>query len=329
MTKDEIRNIINSKNQNIDNQTLEYFINYFFVLSNKQNIIQNMDINSLIDNALLYNKIKFYDEKDDIYKYLGPDCKGLREHKFRTIFVRKDLQQHLKEIIIYHELHHAVQTNPQNNNVGINQETNFGRLIMEAQTQYFAEEVYKAIHSVQFEEKDIPSENLRMIKGGTIKSSMHNYEMYDSILNKLSILLDVSKDFFVYINFLYENGMNLLKQRYNEMKNKYKFPYTFEDFMFRIDYIYCTDLLAYKENPDKENILKGKETNDKYIIYKNKSTNISLKKQFEVLDDIDRKYFLCLFDNNGDYISFLKYICKNETKNIINQFIQETNHQMK
>ena len=55
---------------------------------------------------------------------------------------------------------------------------------MEAQTQWFAEEVYKSIHNVDFKEKEIPSENLRMQCGGTVVSSLHNYELYDSMLSK-------------------------------------------------------------------------------------------------------------------------------------------------
>ena len=74
---------------------------------------------------------------------------------------------------------------------------------MEAQTQYFAEKIYSEIHGVSFDEKRIPSENLRMINNGTVISNLHNYEMYDTLLNKLAIMIDVSKDYFVSINFLY------------------------------------------------------------------------------------------------------------------------------
>ena len=41
--------------------------------------------------------------------------------------------------MIYHEIHHAAQTNRKNDRTGINQKGNLGRLILEAQTQYFAE----------------------------------------------------------------------------------------------------------------------------------------------------------------------------------------------
>ena len=117
--------------------------------------------------------------------------------------------------------------------------------------------------------------------------------MYDSILSKLSIILNVPKDFFVAINYLYEDnaGINKLKQVYEEAKKTYNFPYEFEDFLFRLDYVYCVDIMAYQDNPEKEVILSGNETEIEYRIYPGKAEKLSLKKQFNVLDDIDRKCF--------------------------------------
>lgn len=324
MGREEVKNYIYSKKSNIDNTTLEYFTNYFFVLINNQQILGTNNIEKLIDNAFLYaSKIEFYDKNSEIYKELGPDCKGLREPQSKIIYVRNNLAEPLREIIVYHELHHAVQSNPLNNEVGINQKSNIGRMIMEAQTQYFAEKVYQEIHNVIFEEKDIPSENLRMMSGGIVTSALHNYEMYDSILSKLSIMLNVPKDFFVAINYLYENniGINKLRQVYENAKKLYKFPYEFEDFMFRLDYVYCVDLTAYKENPAKKVILDGNETENNYEIYPGKGERLSLKKQFNVLDDIDRKYFLCLLDANADYRSFSKYLLKIETRSLASQIV--------
>ena len=326
MTKEEIKNYICNKKNSIDDITLDLFANYFYVLSNNRQIIGNINIEKLIDNALLYaSKIEFYDKNSEIYKKLGPDCKGLRDPESKIIYVRDDLDDSLKEIIVYHELHHAVQTNPLNDEVGINQESNIGRLIMEAQTQYFAEKVYQEIHNVTFEEKEIPSEELRMVDGGTVVSSLHNYEMYDSILSKLSIMLDVPKDFFVGINYLYENniGINKLRQVYEEAQRSYNFPYEFEDFMYRLDYIYCVDLIAYIENPDKKTVLGGEETDTNYEIHPKKRKKLSLRRQFDVLDDIDRKYLLCLLDSNANYKSFSKYILNNEIRSLALPIVEE------
>ena len=326
MKKEEIRQYIMTKKNDIDAATLEYYVNYFNVLSKNKQILGTNNIETLIDNALLYaSKIIFYDEKSEIYKWLGPDCKGVREPKSKTIYIRDNLKEPLREITVYHELHHAVQTNKKNEQIGINQSSNIGRMIMEAQTQYFAEKVYEETHNIKFEERNIPAENLRMLKGGTITSALHNYEMYDSILSKLSIMLNVPKDFFVAINYLYENntGLNILKQTYETAKEKYNFPYEFKDFLLRLDYVYCTDVVAYVNNPNKEVILSGEETENEYEIYPGNSSTISLKKQFDILDDIDRKYFLCLLDANADYELFSKYIIKDETRLLVSQFITD------
>ena len=324
MNREDIKNYIYNKKNDIDNNTLEYYTNYFWVLVNSTQILGSNNIEMIIDNALLYaSKIEFYDENSDIYKELGPDCKGLREPVSKTIYIRNNLEEPLREIVIYHELHHAAQTNPLNDEVGINQDFNMGRMIMEAQTQYFAEKVYSMVHGIEFEEKEITSEKLRMSSGGVVISSLHNYEMYDSILSKLSIMLGVTKDYFVSINYLYENniGLDKLKQLYESSKEKYKFPYEFEDFLFRLDYVYCVDLIAYKENPDKELLLKGEETKNSYCIYSNKAATLSLHKEFEVIDDLDTKYFLCLLDNGGDYNSFAKYMLKNKSRALAQQII--------
>lgn len=320
-----IKNYILNQKPNIDETTLKYFINYFSVLLNNPQILGTNRIKCLIDNALIYaSNIVFYDETSDIYKELGPDCKGLRDPKSKIIYVRNNLKEPLREITVYHELHHAVQTNPENENVGINQYSNMGRLIMEAQTQYFAEKVYSEVHNVVFEEKDIPSQNLRMLNGGIITSSLHNYEMYDSILSKLAIILNVDKDFFVAINYLYQNndGMNQLKEKYEEAKLANNYPYNFETFIYMLDYIYCTDVIAYVDNPDKEIVLSGKETEGTYDIYPEKESKISLKMQFDYIDDIDRKYFLCLLDANADYISFSKYLLANNTRALVTNIIK-------
>ena len=76
-----------------------------------------------------------------------------------------------------------------------------------------------------------------------------------------------------------------------------------------------------KDNPDKEVVLSGNETENEYEIYPRKGAKLSLKKQFDVLDDIDRKYFLCLLDANADYRSFSKYLLKSETRSLASQLV--------
>ena len=312
---EKIKKLISDKNNNLDNQTLMYFTNYFYVLVKDGLIPNGITLEDLIDNAIRYaSKVEFYDENHRVYLENGPDTKGLRDPDTKTIYIRGNLEDPLKEITIYHELHHAVQTNPQNNEVGINQESNIGRLIMEAQTQYFAEKIYSEIHGVSFDEKRIPSENLRMINNGTVISNLHNYEMYDTLLNKLAIMIDVSKDYFVSINFLYKNneGLKDLERKYNEARAKYKLPYDFEGLLLLLDYIYCVDLMAYKDNPDKQTILSGKETESGYEIHPEKYFKLSLHLQRKYMTGFDIDNFLALAESDGNFKEFGKFVVDNE-----------------
>ncbi len=323
MSYEEVMNLIKGKKPDIDIETLTFFANYFFVAIKKGVIPKKVNLESLIENALIYaSKIEFYDENHRIYKEYGKDVKGLRDPDEKTIFIRKSLEEPLREITVYHELHHAVQTNPENNEVGINQESNVGRLIMEAQTQYFAEEVYKEIHNVEFEEREIPSENLRMASGGMVLSKLHNYEMYDNLLTKIGIVLEVPKDFFVSINYLWKDsqGLKLLEEKYENAKSKYQLPYDFNRFLLYYDYAYCVDLLAYKDNPDKQIILSG-GTTKKYEIYPNQGLPLSLKSQSYNLSQMDACCFLKLAENGGNYKDFARYIINNEKRNLAMQYI--------
>lgn len=320
----EIRNIIKSKKKDIDDETLTYFTNYFYVISEKNIIPEQVELDDLIDNGLLFaNKVEFYDSDHWVYKKYGGDVKGFRDPESKTIFIRDNLEQTLREITVYHELHHAVQTNIENNEVGINQKSNIGRLIMEAQTQYIAEEVYKTIYNVEFDDMKIPTENIRMQEGGVIVSKLHNYQMYDVILSKLSILLDVSKDFFVTINYLYKNnlGLNLLEKKYNDAKEKYNLDYPFGNMMLMCDYIYLVDLMVYVDTPEKDFIMNGGETKNKYKVYPNIYKTFSLEKQRKYMYEFDRANFVKLLDNDGDYVSFSNYVVDNKLRGIIGQVI--------
>lgn len=326
---EDIKRLIKQKNNNIDDDALRYFTNYFYVVVKENVIPDQLSLEELIDNALLYaSKIEFYDENHKVYQENGGDVKGFRDPVTKTIFIRNDLEEPLREITIYHELHHATQTNPENDRVGINQQSNIGRLIMEAQTQYFAEKVYQEIHGVQFETKQIPSETLRMLGNGIVVSHLHNYELYDSLLSKLAIILGVSKDYFVSINYLYKDneGLKDLEQIYNEAKKKQNLPYDFANLLFVYDYIYCVDLLAYVKNEDKEVILRGEETKA-YKIHPNHGLPLSLKKQRAYLNKFDIDYFLALSSNEGNYKEFALYVVDNEKRALIEKYIKAITEQ--
>ncbi len=324
--REKIKEIILQKNPEVDSLTLNYYLNYFCVVLEEDLIPDSVSLEELIENALTYaNKIEFYDENHRVAKENGLDAKGYCDPETKTIYIRDNLGEPLREITIYHELHHAVQTNPLNDEVGINQSYDIGRLIMEAQTQYIAEKIYSKIHNITFPEREIPSENLRMLKGGTVISNLHNYEMYDCELTKLAILLGVSKDYFVKINYMYKNneGLKDLEAKYNLAKEKYKLQYDFAFFLYCLDYIYCVDLLAYKENPDKEVVISGKATEGHYVIYPNMSESISLARQRFYIDEIDISTFLSLMDNNGNKKEFAKYVIDNEKRGIMMEIVKE------
>lgn len=323
---EEIKQIIKNKKSDIDDETLTYFTNYFYVAKKRGVIPKKQELESLIDNALMY-KIVFFEEDSEIAKEKGKDFKGVTITEEKTIYIRKKLPDDLKEIMFYHEFHHAVQTNPLNNKIGINQVSNIGRLIMEAQTQYFAEVVYEEIHGVKFQEREIPSElnNLRMLPGGTVVSKVHNYEMIDCMLSKLAIILDVDKDFFVKINYLGANdeGLNILRKKYEEVKEKYGFLYDFETMLFNLDYIYCVYLRAYIDNSDKEIILNGGRTKNRYEIWPGKQLlPLSLEIQKMFIDGFDKAFFDCLANADGNCLDFAKYIIDNQNRKKANDYLE-------
>ena len=193
---------------------------------------------------------------------------------------------------------------------------------MEAQTAYIAEEIYKIVHNIEFEERLIPTSNLRMLEGGIVTSSLHSYELYDNLLTKLAIIFEVSKDYFVSLNYLCKDnlGFKLLEERYEIVKNKYQFPYDFKLFMLYFDYVYYVGLLCYTDNPSKDIILKGGETS-KYEIYPRMYLPISLKGEQVYLSQIDGNVFLALVENDGNYQEFAKYIIDNKQRKLANEYI--------
>lgn len=323
----EIVNLIKEKKKDIDDITLKYLANYLYVVKSKNVLPPSVSFDEIVNNVLRFERIEFFDDNHYLTEKNGKDFKGLRDIKSKTLFIRDSLDDELKEITIYHELHHAAQTsltNLETGDCGINQHENYGRMIMEAQTQWFAEEVYKNIHNVDFQEKEIPSENLRMQSGGTVVSSLHNYELYDSMLSKLSIIIEEPKEFFVTINYLYDNdqGMKMLEEKYNQALEKHRTKYDFLNMMYIFDYVYATDLMGYVENQNKEKILSGEETSETYRIYDNvRSETLSFAKQERYITSFDTTTFLTLLENGCDCSEFAKYILNNQKREIVNNYL--------
>ena len=308
--------------KNYSEQTLMYVANYLYGIEELKFLPESISINELIDKfGRLIDQIYFYDESDEIYDRLGSDVKGFSDHKKKILYVRKNLEEPLKEITIYHELHHIMQFNEDTEEYGINQVSNIGRLIMEAQTQFCSEEIYKLVNNITFSIKKIKSEDLRMLNGGTITSELHNYELFDNLLTQISFIIGEEKDFFVKINYLYNNeGMKILEEKYNKAKDKYELPITFDNLLYYLDYIYVVDYLSYINNSAKETLIKNQETQHEYEIHPNKGEKLSRKKQLSYIDKIERNIAVCLLESNetNDKIKlYADYVIVNEIKQIL------------
>lgn len=327
-TKELIKERAKLQNITLNEETLKYFTNYFYATRLKGIIPSEVSVETLIDNVLHYaQEIIFYDLSHPIVQEIGPDVKGACKHEHKKIYIRNTLPNELKEITTYHEIHHAAQSNIHNNdNVGINQFEQVGRMIMEGQTQYWAEEVYKIINNIEeFPDKLIPSEQLRMQPGGTIVSKLHNYEMYDAMLSKLAIFLEVPKEFFVSINYSYQllnnpqnplinnRGLMVLKKKFDEIAQKRNYSGTFKDTLYSLDYVYVVDYMGYINNSDKELILSGGET-EEYPIYPDKRDSLSQAKQAQYIDELDSELFEYLEETPELRSQFVKYIVKDETR---------------
>ncbi len=322
---DNLRDYIKSKKPDIDDRSLYYFTNYFSYINKNGLIPDGVDFDEILDNALRFSKIVFYREGDPICSKIGNSAKGVRWPEDNTLYVRDSLDDELKEMVIYHEIHHAAQTNKETNQVGI-QTDNFGRLIMEAQTEYLAERVYSSVHGIQFEERDIPSEQLRMMSGGTVRSSLHSYEHYDNLLTKLAIMLGVDKDYFVSINFLNDGrGIKDLENRINKLINEYDFNFTFLDLLYSLDYIYCVDCEIYLEGDNKDLLLSLEESRGKYLIYnidgRELGETLSLVKQKKFLDVFDLDFATFLSKSGGDF-ELLRYIVDDNNRESLKQIFQ-------
>ena len=327
-----IQKKIKLKKPDIDEKTLMYFTNYFYVVTSRNVMPDNITIDELIDNVLRMGEIYFFKEDDPIVEEHGTDFKGKRDNKTHKLYVRDSLPEELKEMVIYHEIHHAAQTNEEMLNAedgpcGINQESNLGRMVMEAQTEWFAEEVYKTIHGEFFEERQIPGEEIRMQKGQTICSALHNYEMYDAFLSKLSIIMNVPKEYFVTLNFMYDNNMGLKKfeEDYEKIRKEKNFKLSFKGLMQILDYIYAVDNICYLKNQNKELVLSGGRTPQNYEIHTDFIMPISQDLQAKHAISFDFNFIQDLVnaDDMKSAKAFCRYILNDQFRTQVNDIIEQ------
>ena len=240
--------------------------------------------------------IVYFSEDDPVIKkfQLGPNSKGLRNDENRMIYVRDTLTQPLRDITLFHELHHAAQSDPYRPlNCGLwLGKAQYGRLMMEGQTQYFAEEIlFNPLHNITSIRRYTPGPNLRMEEGQSVYSSLHNYEHYDAILSKLAIVLDMPKVFFVCINYNPGYGLIALEDKYKEARRRYDLPFTFAEVMYYLDYFYTVDILQYSDNEVRDIIASGNETSNKIEIHPDKYEKISRARQTQQIKTLDTTIF--------------------------------------
>ena len=95
----------------------------------------------------------------------------------------------------------------------------------------------------------------------------------------------------------------------------------YEGLLLLLDYIYCVDLMAYKDNPDKQTILSGKETESGYEIHPEKYFKLSLHLQRKYMTGFDIDNFLALAESDGNFKEFGKFVVDNEKRQLISQFL--------
>ncbi|MBO7561224.1 hypothetical protein J6T21_04350 [Candidatus Saccharibacteria bacterium] len=261
------------------------------------------------DPDIIMRQLKYF-ARDVVYfaddhpivakKQLGSYAKGLRNEADCKIYIRNRLPQPLKDITFLHELHHAAQTpfsNPGYCGLWTGQEQ-FGRLIMEGQTQYCAEEIlYNPFHNTSSTMRFVPGLKMRMKDGQSVCSGLHNYEYYDAILSKFALILGVPKEFFVYINYN-PQGINLLKDKYEEAKKRLGLSLSFGDVMYCLDYFYTVDIVQYCDTEWRDVLVSGNETKDVVPIHPNRCESLSLAKQHDKFAKMDETFFSCLLSTD-------------------------------
>ena len=278
---DNIIKKISNNNKIIDEKTS--LISKYFVSLFELNIIKDA---SLIDNLVS----KVVNELEDIVYYDNNDEKILKEleisknnkglSKGNIIYINKNMKDDMIKITLFHELTHFLQRyniEGLGECIGIMQNYKW-RILMEAQTQNVAEMVYSNIFGNIKESLEYNSEELRMLPGGIIKSNLRNYQMYDSILKKILIVLNMSIEEFIAINFSGEQSLKLFEEKLDNVYGKEVKNFIWE----LLDIIYSTDAIIYTGGAN--------DLSDPYIVQSlvdNRKINVSSKNQFKAIKQLD------------------------------------------
>ena len=186
---------ISNNSKKIDEDKISLIAKYFVSLF-ELNILKD---EALIDSLVLkvvneLENIIYYDNNDEkLLKELEISKKNKGLSKCNIIYINRNMEDDMIKITLFHELTHFLQrynVDGYEECIGIMQNYKW-RILMEAQTQNVAEMVYSNIFGNIKEELEYNSEELRMLPGGTIKSNLRNYQMYDSILKKILLVLNI------------------------------------------------------------------------------------------------------------------------------------------
>lgn len=207
MTYQECEKLVSKYLKDVDLELHYYYINYLYVTSNRNLLPKHESVETLLKKANRFGRhLNFYNPNDEEYKKMGPNVKGYVRvgEKCDTINICGDFKSDFEKIV-YHEIHHIMQIDENNLTVGISLNY-YLKLINEASTEYVAEVVYNTIHGLEPIEKVYKTEDIFMHTGGKCYSSALSYQYFDNILIKICLLLGVSKDYFVHLNYDYTLG---------------------------------------------------------------------------------------------------------------------------
>lgn len=284
---------------------------YFSTLADLEILPNNINIEQLINKAIdNINDYVFYDNNDkELLKKLGIGKKNKGLAKNSILYVNKNQTDEMVEITFYHELTHLLQNHSDTINsedIGVMKNWKY-RLLMEAQTQYLAELIYSKVHGKERQEIYQNTEELRMIPGGKVKSNLRNYELYDCILSKMCLFLNIDKKDFVKLNFMGKNAPELLTKKVVDLYGEDVCNFVWES----LDLIYSTDVIIYGSDngellPDKCNVRS--RVDDRIM-------NASSKNQMKTINNLDELLYLEMVNKfSYDLNKFIPYIISNEKR---------------
>lgn len=286
-TFNEVYNSIFAKNKKINTVDIKLISNYFVSLCELGIINDKEMLDELVNKASSELKdIIYYDSNDsEELKRMGIDktSRAIRNVSNTKIYINKNMDAYKKETTFYHVLTHFLQTYVDRDveqNVGVMKNWKW-KILVEAETEYISEKVYCHMHNIEFDSViKYKSEDLGMLSGGTIKSNLKSYQMYDSILRKILLLLDMSYDEFARINFMGKDANSIFEDKINKMYGE-----DVNNFLWKsLDIIHSTDYSLYS------NLVTKEELEEKYMSFSEIDDDyfdISLINQFNIMQQLD------------------------------------------